>query len=132
VALTMGESAPRASTAVRELEAGGTSMRGTPLRRPLWLCFTSPLLLVVAGGCAASSQSAKTSSAPEQQQFAVTARGNTVAPPPGDQLICEYEETVGSHIPKRICRSKSELEKVRDETQQNMRTLRDVPPPKGN
>ncbi len=103
------------------------------MKRPLWLSFISPLLLVLAGACAAPSQSAKTSSAPKQQEFVVvratgnsvvTASGNTVAPQLGDQLICEYEETVGSHIPKRICRSKTELERVQDETQQTMRNMR--------
>ena len=100
------------------------------MKRPLWLGFTSPLVLVVAGACAAPSQSAKTSSAPDQPGYAVVnVSSNTVPPPAGEELVCQYEETVGSHIPKRICRSKSELVRVQEETQQQMRTLRDAPPP---
>ena len=64
------------------------------------------------------------SNAPEQQGFVVTASGNTVPPKQGEELICEYEETVGSHIPKRICRAKSESERVRKETLQQMQTLK--------
>ena len=97
------------------------------MKRPLWLGFTSPFLLVLAGACAAPSQSAKTSSAAEQPGFAIiNASGNTVPPPAGEELICEYEETVGSHIPKRICRSKSEIQALQDETQRAFREVRPV------
>ena len=67
------------------------------------------------------------SNSPEQQGFVVTASGNTVPPKQGEELICEYEETVGSHIPKRICRAKSESERVRKETLQQMQTLKASP-----
>ncbi len=99
------------------------------MKRRFRLCFTSPLLLVLAGACAGPSQSANKSTASEEQEFAVVTNAhNTVPPKPGDALICEYEETVGSHIPRRICRSKTELENTRAETQEMMRNLRPVPP----
>jgi len=96
------------------------------MKRRLSLCFTSPLLLLLAA--CATSQSAQS----EQEIAVITATGNTVPPQAGEALICEYEETVGSHIPRRICRSKSELESTRTEAQDTIRNLRPVPPKPGS
>ena len=98
------------------------------MKRQFRLRFTLPLLLVLAAACATSSKSAKepeiAAITPEGETVGVAAAGNAVTPKPGSQLICEYEETVGSHIPKRICRSKDDLERTTQETQDYVRTLR--------
>lgn len=90
--------------------------------------FTLPPLLVLAAACATSSKSAKEPAiagvTADGEVVGVAAAGNAVTPKPGSQLICEYEETVGSHIPKRICRSKNDLEQTTEETQDYMRKLR--------
>src|SRR5215831_7943883 len=125
----MRESAAERPDGARELEAGGRLeelRREDPMKRRLNLRFAAPLLLALAAACATSS-----SSQSEQEIAVITASGNTVLPQPGDELICEYEETVGSHIPKRICRSKADLESLRQETVQSMRDLRPTPPPPG-
>lgn len=97
------------------------------MNRYFKLRFTLPLLLVLAAACATSSKSAKepeiAAITPEGETVGVGAGGNAVTPKPGSQLICEYEETVGSHIPKRICRSKNDLEQTTQETQDYMRKL---------
>ena len=104
------------------------------MKRPLWLGFTSPLLVVVAAACATPSQSAKQPAiagvTADGEVVEVGANANTVLPKAGEQLICEYEETVGSHIPKKTCRRAADLERVREETQQAMRDYR--PPATNN
>jgi len=95
--------------------------------RQFRLCFISPLLLVLAAACATSSKSAKEPAiagvTADGEVVGVAAPGNPVTPKPGTQLICEYEETVGSHIPKRICRSKSDSEQTAQDTRDLMRRL---------
>jgi hypothetical protein len=95
---------------------------------------TSALLLVLATACAAPSQTAKKSSAqPANAEAFATASGNTALPDPNDEITCDFERTVGTMIPTRICRSKSDLDKTRVETQQMMRNLRPPGPrPDGN
>ena len=97
------------------------------MNRQLRLRFTLPLLLVLAAACATSSKSAKEPAiagvTADGEVVGVAAPGNPAIPKPGAQLICEYEETVGSHIPKRICRSKSDLEQMAQETQDLKRRL---------
>jgi hypothetical protein len=107
---------------------GGLGREEFPMKRQFRLRFTLPLLLVLAAACATSSKSAKepeiAAITPEGETVGVAAAGNVATPKPGAQLICEYEETVGSHIPKRICRAKSDLEQTTQETQDLMRRLR--------
>jgi hypothetical protein len=98
------------------------------MKRQFRLCFTLPPLLVLAAACATSSKSAKepeiAAVTNDGEVVGVAAAGNAATPKPGTQLICEYEETVGSHIPKRICRSKSDLEQTTQEAQDLMRRMR--------
>ena len=97
------------------------------------LCFTSPLLFVIAGACVTSSQNTDRDpeyykivekSTPEQNNEVITAANNIPPPPKGEEVTCEYEEVVGSHIPRKICRAKSEVERTREETLEYWKKLR--------
>jgi hypothetical protein len=75
-------------------------------------------LLLIGAGCAASSKAVQsssktdavaTASATEQQKKNQRDRGN--------QVICENEVSVGSHIPERICRTVENIEQTRNESQ---------------
>jgi len=97
------------------------------------LCFTSPLLFVIAGACVTSSQNRDRDpdyykivekSTPEQDNEVITAANNIPPPPKGEEVTCEYEDVVGSHIPRKICRAKNETERTREETQEYWKKLR--------
>ena len=102
------------------------------MNRQFRLRFDLPLLLLLTAACATSSKNAKEPAiagvTTDGEIVKVAAAGNAATPKPGSELICEYEETLGSHILKRICRSKSDLEQSTQETQDLMRRLRDPPP----
>lgn len=42
--------------------------------------------------------------------------------PPGNQMICELQDLVGSHVPKCVCRDEGQVDEDRDGAQQAMRT----------
>ena len=103
------------------------------MKRRFELYFTSPILFVIAGACVTSSQNTDRDpeyykivekSTPEQNNEVITAANNIPAPPKGEEVTCEYEDVVGSHIPRKICRSKCEVERTRDETQEYCKKLR--------
>jgi hypothetical protein len=117
-----------------QLEALGTLRRQEfPVKRRFELCFTSPLLFVIAGACVTSSQNTDRDpeyykivekSTPEQDNEVITAANNIPPPPKGEEVTCEYEDVLGSHIPRKICRAKSEEERTRAETQEYWKKLR--------
>jgi hypothetical protein len=45
-------------------------------------------------------------------------------------LVCKREKTTGSHIPKMVCLSALERERLRQASQQHMNTGRRTPDPK--
>ena len=94
------------------------------MKRPLTVYLSSALALVLAA-CATSSQTAKKSGG--ETEYVATAAGNTPLPDPQEEVICEYERTVGSMIPERKCRAKTDLERTREESQDLMRRTRPAP-----
>ena len=75
-------------------------------------------ILLLASACASPAKRVRQSSTGE------VASAAGVLPDPKDEIICDMERTVGSMIPKRICRSVQESEKNRAATQETLRNLR--------
>ena len=42
-----------------------------------------------------------------------------------DEVICSYEKPIGSHVPRRVCRTRGEIER---EAQETRRVLEQLPP----
>ncbi|TDG15187.1 hypothetical protein E2F43_02835 [Seongchinamella unica] len=40
-----------------------------------------------------------------------------------EEIVCEYQQVVGSHFKKRICMSRGERDSLREDTQDAMRTV---------
>ena len=94
------------------------------MKHPLTVYLGSALALALAA-CATPSQTAKKSGG--ETEYVATAAGNTPLPDPQEEIICDYERTVGSMIPERKCRAKSDLERTREESQDLMRRTRPAP-----
>jgi hypothetical protein len=43
--------------------------------------------------------------------------------PKGDRMICEFEEPVGSHVPRCVCRDEQNIIADRENTQQYLRDM---------
>ena len=43
--------------------------------------------------------------------------------PKGDRMICEFEEPVGSHVPRCVCRDEQNIVADRENTQQYLRDM---------
>ena len=78
-------------------------------------------VLLLASACATSS--APAASAPlKAQATAAPQTGGGVAAD-DQKLICEMERPVGSNIPKRVCRTKAQIDRERDAAQDKMREM---------
>lgn len=53
---------------------------------------------------------------------APTASNKSAEPGSPDELVCEYEEVIGSHFKKRVCMTRGEREQLRLQTQEAMRS----------
>jgi hypothetical protein len=42
---------------------------------------------------------------------------------PGDRMICGWEEFVGSHVPKCVCRDEKQMQADREQAQQYLRDV---------
>ncbi len=51
---------------------------------------------------------------------------------PGNQMMCEVEEVVGSHMPRCICRAEEQIAADRDAAQQARRESESKQPLQGN
>jgi hypothetical protein len=55
---------------------------------------------------------------------------NSLSSPNPSQVICKYEKPIGSNVPRRVCRTRAEIER---EAQQTRRVLHEMPrTPKSN
>ena len=85
------------------------------------LISLAPVLLL-ASACATSSAPAGASAL--KAQSSATPQAGTAAVAAEDQkLICEMERPVGSNIPKRVCRTKAQMDREREAAQDKMREL---------
>jgi hypothetical protein len=75
-------------------------------------------ILLLASACASPSKRVLQSSTGE------VASAAGVLPDPQDEITCDMERTVGTMIPKRICRSVQDSEKSRAATKETLRNLR--------
>lgn len=73
----------------------------------------------LASACATSSAPAGSSAL--KAQTSATPQSKTVAADDDDKLICEMERPVGSNIPKRVCRTKAQMDREREAAQEQMR-----------
>ena len=86
----------------------------------------SSLLLVLLCACAgAGAERGKTKASREVRQAvdedgAVVATEKAVANASKEDVVCRREYTIGSHIPKRVCRTVGEIEKAAEQTQDSM------------
>ena len=76
-------------------------------------------LVLLGVGCAASSKERQEASKTEAVAMAATAvqQQKKSQRDPGDQIICEDQQLVGSHVPKLVCRTAREIERTTRETQ---------------
>ena len=40
-----------------------------------------------------------------------------------DEIICNYEKPIGSHVPRRVCRTKNEIAREAEETRKVLEEL---------
>ena len=85
------------------------------MSRALRICAA---LLLIAG-CAA--QTAQRSKVDRGQKVVMRVASDTPGQP-GKKMICAWEEPTGSHIPEKVCRLEEDVDFIREETQDYLRT----------
>ena len=75
--------------------------------------------LVLIAGCAA--QTTQRSKVDRGQKMVMRVASDTPGQP-GKKMICAWEEPTGSHIPEKVCRLEEDVDFIREETQDYLRT----------
>jgi hypothetical protein len=90
-------------------------------------CAILMVMITLPLGCSSTNSASanRAISQPVILPASMCARGFAAASndPKGDRMICEFEEPLGSHIPKCICHDEQEIVATREETQQALHDM---------
>ena len=89
----------------------------------------TPVILVsifAVAGCAGPLQETATPSAAKEAS-ATAPVADTSGASAADELVCTSETPTGSKIPKRVCRTRAEMEQDREQAEELVRRGQNVP-----